>query len=70
MSYIMTRKKGDTFQLYCNPDIYGRGKWVTSGQGGLFDLPRQFRSIAEAKVRTGIEQEADPSWLYEISYYE
>ena len=70
MSYIMTRTKGDIFQLYCNPDIYGIGKWVTEGQAGLFDLPRLFGSRSEAKCRQSVEMASDPDWEYEISFYD
>lgn len=59
MSYIITRRKGDTFQMYCDYSEWPLGwaafckgisdlNWSGSKDGGI-NLPRQFRKEDRAR---------------------
>lgn len=66
MSWIIARRKGRDYQMYCDADIYGRGHF---GGEELTDLPVLYPNRREAydHLRT-LEKEKD--WLYEVEYYE
>lgn len=70
MSWILTRRKNNCFQLFCSEDIYGNGKWLQNGEGSILDQPRQFNSQSTAQSRLKMEQKKEPDWEYEINYYE
>lgn len=68
---ILTRKKNDQFQIYCNADIFDKnGKWLSNGEGGICDLPHIFKFETSAKTVMEEEQKKSPDWDYKISYYE
>jgi hypothetical protein len=69
MSWILTRKKGDAFQMYRDADIYGRGKWE-GNDCPWWHFPERYRRFDEAESIIKREQEKDPEWDYRVSYYE
>lgn len=70
MAWILTRKKADRLQIYSSEDIYGRGKWLNQGEGGLLDLPVAFKYQEWAVSRMRSEYKKDPNWIYEVSFYD
>lgn len=71
MSWVLTRRKGECFQMYRNADIYGNnGKWLCNDMSKWWDLPHQYLYRDEAERHKNEEMEKDPSWDYSVDYYE
>lgn len=70
MSWVITRKKGKTVQMYCDEDIYGRGKWLGNGEGGYFSLPVVYTAKAAASIRMDVEKNHAPEWTYSVDFYD
>ena len=70
MSWIRTRQKGKVEQIYCNPDIYGIGKFKSNEESNWWELPAIYSSELNAKNHLLQEQKKDPEWDYKVSYYE
>ena len=70
MSYVISRQRGNIFQLYCSPDIYGHGKWLAKGEGNWWDLPMEFRFKSWGEARMENEKEKDPDWDYSVDFYD
>ena len=69
MSWILIRRKNGKIQMYRDADIYGRGKWE-GNNCPWWHFPEQYASRREAEQLISQEQQRDPEWDYEISYYE
>lgn len=70
MAWVLSRRKADRFQIYSSEDIYGRGKWLDEGEGGLLDLPVLFKYREWAESRMRSEQRDFPDWDYKVDFYD
>ena len=70
MSWILTRKKDGIKQMYRNPDIYGRGKFMSNEESKWYDLPVIYSQKRYAHSVMLSEQKKDPDWEYEVSFYD
>ena len=72
MSYILKRSKMNERQIYMDRfriDVDGEWRDPLAPHDGI-NLPKQYLTEWVAEYVLEMEREADPSWHYEIDYYE
>ena len=72
MSYILKRSRINERQTYMDrfrKDVDGEWRDPLAPHKGA-NLPKQYLTEDEAERHLKWEREADPSWHYEIDYYE
>ena len=70
MSWVISRRKGDIFQMYRREDIYGRGVWLANEDCNFWDFPVMYKYKVWAENRMQREKETDPEWEYSVDFYD